>query len=410
MIRSDRAHLLVSASSHPGMTGKNNEDRFAVTAYRVGLENNTPAVLAVLCDGIGGHRAGEVAAEIGVNTITQVVGQSDARQPVQILQNAVRAASQEVLDATRGDSGRSGMGTTCACAWIIGSRLYTITVGDSRIYLQRGQTIFQLSTDHTYVQELLELGHITPDQMKDHPNAHVIRRYLGSPAPPEGDVRLKMSPKDSDERAVANQGLQLQPGDHIILCSDGLTDLVEDKEIENAMETLAAGKKKNPGDAQGRKTIGEVIQDLIGLANERGGHDNITVIAMEVPPMKAVRAKRSGWARTWRLGLAGCLSLILMVLLSVLAVAGWTWWQGRLQPTLSVQNTPLIAATSQSPGSGNSSETPPQPTTSMTAPQATFSSSQPSLPAVTTPYSTDASNKGPTLTPWPTNTLQIPYP
>src|SRR5450756_2343537 len=190
MIRSEHAHLQVAALSHPGMTGKNNEDRYAVSAYRLGPDNAAPSLLAVLCDGIGGHRAGEVAAEIAVNTISQVVAESDASQPIQILQNAVQAASQRIYKQAQSNGERRGMGSTCACAWVIGSRLYTVSVGDSRIYLQRGDAIYQLTTDHTLVQELLERGQITPEQMRGHPNAHVIRRHLGSAVPPEGDFRL----------------------------------------------------------------------------------------------------------------------------------------------------------------------------------------------------------------------------
>ncbi len=404
MIRSENAHLLVSASSHPGMTGKNNEDRFVVTTYRIGPDNNTASLLAVICDGIGGHRAGEVAAEIAANTITQLVAQSDAKQPLETLQDAIQVASQRIFEQARDNSERWGMGTTCACAWVIGNRLYTIYVGDSRIYLQRKGNIYPLSIDHTYVQELLEMGKITPDQMKDHPNAHVIRRYLGSAVPPEGDTRKRAYPDEKGERSGPNQGLLLQPGDHILLCSDGLTDLVEDAEIKVVLESLASDKDKKTTRARqsdgqangGRKPIDSVVQGLIDLANQRGGHDNITIIALEVPYKAATETKRSGWARAWRLVLTGCLTFITIALLASLALLGWTWWQSRLQPTLEVTPSPVIDITSQVPGNLDFTET-PQPTTE--------SSPRPSLPASTPPLPTAVINEGPTLTPWPTNAL-----
>src|SRR5512141_251560 len=96
MISSERAHLQVAAQTHPGMTGKNNEDRYAVTAFRLGRTDATPALLAVLCDGIGGHKAGEVAAEMAVDMITQTVAESSGHQPVPTLQKAIQIASNQI--------------------------------------------------------------------------------------------------------------------------------------------------------------------------------------------------------------------------------------------------------------------------------------------------------------------------
>jgi protein phosphatase len=104
--------------------------------------------------------------------------------------------------------------------------------GDSRLYLIRNGKALRLTTDHTWVQEAVEKGLITPDQARDHPNAHVLRRHLGSQIGVEPDFRLRMDPSQNNGQAVANQGMRLLPGDQLLLCSDGLTDLVEDEEIE----------------------------------------------------------------------------------------------------------------------------------------------------------------------------------
>jgi len=155
MIRTKRAHLKIAALTHPGMAGKNNEDRYAASAFRLSRSDPTPSVLAVLCDGIGGHQAGEVAAEIAVEAISQRVADSDGSQPVQTLQDAIVQASEQVHDFAASQGHLQGMGATCACAWVIGDRLYTGAVGDSRIYLKRGKNLHQLTTDHTWIQEAL---------------------------------------------------------------------------------------------------------------------------------------------------------------------------------------------------------------------------------------------------------------
>jgi serine/threonine protein phosphatase PrpC len=269
VIKSKRPHLFVAARTHPGMRGKNNEDRYSISAFYVDENQRVPSVFAMVSDGIGGHRAGEVAAEIAVETINQVVSQSDASQPVLTLEDAIIQASEAIRLKAETEAAQKGMGATCVCAWVIGDRLYTASVGDSRLYLIREHTIRKLSTDHTWVQEAIDQGAISPDQARSHPNAHVIRRYLGSPQMVVPDMRLRLRPDDSNSQAEDNQGLPLLPGDVLVLCSDGLTDLVDDPEILENIET---------------KNLEEALTELESLANQRGGHDNITVIALEMPP------------------------------------------------------------------------------------------------------------------------------
>jgi hypothetical protein len=118
------------------------------------------------------------------------------------------------------------------------------------------------------VQEAIESGILTAEQARTHPNAHLIRRHLGSKQPALPDFRMHLNQEESDKQAVANQGMHLEPGDHLLLCSDGLTDLVSNEEIRDVM---------------GAYSLEGAIQELIDLANNRGGHDNITIIGIQVP-------------------------------------------------------------------------------------------------------------------------------
>ncbi len=287
MIRVPRAHLHVVARTHAGMTGKQNEDRFAVTAYRLNARDSIPALLAVVADGIGGHRAGEIAAEIAVNTISHVMALSDGSQPLETLQQAIQIASQEIARQAR-DEERLGMGTTCACALILADRLYTASVGDSRIYLLRHHCLQRLTTDHTWVQEAIEKGILDATSARQHPNYHVIRRYLGSAHPPQVDMRLRLKRDDSDTQARLNQGARLLPADVLLLCTDGLTDEVEEEEIERLLDA-AVGKENIPS------RLESVADRLIELACQRGGRDNITLVLLAVPVGTAKTKRREHW-------------------------------------------------------------------------------------------------------------------
>jgi protein phosphatase len=316
MIPIEKAHVEVAAQSHPGMSGKNNEDRFAVSAFQVSTADPTPVTLAIVADGVGGHRAGEVAAELAVEIISQQVAESDARNPVKILTNAIIKIGEIIRDQAEEQDGQKGMGSTCACVWIIGDRLYTASVGDSRIYLIREGRIQQITTDHTWVQEAIEHGALTREQARNHPNVHVIRRYLGSKQPVVPDVRLRLTPDDSDNQAERNQGTHLKTNDRLLICSDGLTDLVKDDEILAALQT-------NPLEA--------AVQYLINLANHRGGHDNITVVSLNYTGQPGEIVPRSGS----RMLVLGCLGILFLIAVS-LATAAWLGWYFN-QPALPSQ-------------------------------------------------------------------------
>jgi PPM family protein phosphatase len=307
MIRNEKTHLPVAALTHPGMKGKNNEDRFGVSAFRLKTQPPTPVLLAILSDGIGGHRAGEVASELAVNTIIHYASVSDGKNPPLILEEAITFASQAIYQQAQQNIEQAGMGATCACVWISADRLYTATIGDSRIYLMRGEAIQQISTDHTWIQEALDRGLIQPDQVNGHPNAHVIRRYLGSPTPPEVDFRIRLAGTEGD----LNQGVKLQPGDLLLLCSDGLTDLVANEEILKAFRSA---------------TLDDAGQQLVDLANERGGHDNITLVAIQVPEIQETAPVKTGRrvaALSARSLLAGCLAIIAIA--AVIGAVAGSW-------------------------------------------------------------------------------------
>lgn len=363
MIRTTRAHFNVDAQTHPGMTGKNNEDRYAVASFVLDKKDRTPVLFAVLADGIGGHRAGEVAAELAVNHIMQAVAHSDGRHIRDTIEEAVIEASDAIAAHSQSNTNLKGMGATCAVAWIVGDRLHTAYVGDSRIYLLRGGRIQQLTVDHSWVQEAIDRGVLTPEAARVHPNVHVIRRYLGSPNPPEPDFRLKLFDDEGNQNAENNQGLQLLPNDILLLCSDGLTDLVWNDEILEVVRS--------------KPSLKEATRSLIELANSRGGHDNTTVILLSVPAGYKFTPKKSvNWA-PWVIGGIAAFVLLLAVG-SVFAMGLW-----RL--STSATSTPTLTQTSTATARPAATVT-PLPTMTI-------------LPTLSLPIA-------PTYTPWPTNTAR----
>jgi len=255
------------------------------------------------------------------------------------------------------------MGATCATAWIIGDELYTAYVGDSRIYLMRSGRIQQLTVDHTWVQEAIERGVLTPEKAREHPNVHVIRRYLGSPVAPEPDFRMKLFDNEADQHAEANQGVQLIPNDVLLLCSDGLTDLVWNDEI---LETVRS-----------KTSLKDAARALIELANSRGGHDNTTVVLIAVPPdFKLIVKKNADWL-PWIIG--GAAGLVF-----VLAIASFLTFS-LLRRNVDSTLTPTISPT--------------PPITETPLPQGTATL----LPTATSPP--NVLPVAPTYTPWPTNTV-----
>jgi len=379
MNQTEQTHLTFQASSHAGMRGKQNEDRYAVTPFLAGESEDIPSVLAIVCDGIGGHRAGEVAAEMGVSIITKGITEGDASQPTATMQQAIIQASDAIYAASQADLGRSGMGATCACAWVIDDRLYTANLGDSRIYLLRANHLLQLSTDHTWLQEAFDAGLISNKNVMDHPNAHVIRRYLGSRKPPEPDFRMWVFEEEKAEEALANQGLTLKSGDMLLLCSDGLTDLVSDAEIQKVIQG---------------SPLEEAPDVLIDMANQRGGHDNITVVILEIPQKKK---RVTGKLRKRRL-VTGCLVGLAVISLAITGlVIGFRWQRKGSDRIISPSSTYTLSKSREGPSATDS------PTLILSAsPSPTHEATlEPSLKP-----SLDTISPAESRTPWPTNTFE----
>lgn len=380
MTVTERAWIKTAARSHPGMSGKNNEDRFAVTTFE--YQDTVSGVLAVVADGIGGHRAGEVAAELAVETISKQVTSLKEGSPDTILEEALQQADRTIFDQAEIHREYHGMGATCACALIVGQRLFTAHVGDSRIYLIRADQIYQLSTDHTWIQEALEHGAITPQEAAGHPNAHVIRRYLGSRNPVEPDLRMHLPALLGSANPLENQGFNLLPGDRILLCSDGLTDLVENTEVLSILRSAR---------------IEEAPDRLIALANQRGGHDNITVVLLEIQDTglrNGVPAlpRRGNQSRILACAGIGAIFLAGIVLMGGLFTLYDRW----------ITNPTIFSATPSAAATLGAAPTASESSNATQTPQAL--SSKTPLPGLLLPGSGTPSAPTPTLTPWPTNT------
>ena len=378
MIPVDQAHLIVAAQSHPGMIGKNNEDRYAVSAYLVSETYPVPSLLALVADGVGGNRAGEVAAELAVETISRHIAASDASQPVEILKNAFQSANTSIYDQAQQGPAQHGMGTTCVCAWVIGEQLYATWVGDSRLYLIRDHGLQQLSIDHTFVQDALDQGMLTTEQARNTPVRHVIHRYLGMSQPVQPDFRLRLRSAEDDRQAQANQGLFLLPGDCLLLCSDGLTDLVQDVEILS--EVL-----RNP--------LGQAVVRLVALANQRGGFDNITVVGLQVPASSSSKApqaaRASSPAHLRKKPLVASLAIAALFVITMSILLAGIWYADQQASTPSPSASVLVSTASQLPAivpTGTSIQAATHTLTGFSTTQATHS--PPSA----------------TLTPWPTHT------
>lgn len=229
--------------THVGRVRDGNED--SLFPEESGASDG-PAVLMV-ADGMGGAVAGEVASRLAVEAASEATAGNDITPEQRVLD-----ANQAVVDATRDDSSLTGMGTTMTLVRLNPDHTGDFAhVGDSRAYLLRDKQLSALTTDHTLVRELLELGRISEAEAEHHPHRHLITRVLG------------LGPVGVDTFTV-----ELHPGDRLLLCSDGLTDMVSDFTIE---KLLAAGEGVDP-----------TAWALVEQANAAGGLDNTTVLVIDV--------------------------------------------------------------------------------------------------------------------------------
>jgi protein phosphatase len=229
-----------TALSHPGRRRRHNEDAFVVQ----------PPLFAV-ADGMGGAKAGEVASGLAAAAVQE--SGSDGQSGEARVTALIEEANRRVFRRATEDREASGMGTTMTVALVEGDRVAIGHVGDSRAYLIREGELEQLTDDHSLVAELVRSGKLTPEEAETHPQRSVITRALGTDA----DV-------DVDSFSV-----RAAPGDLFLLCSDGLTSMVDDQTILDAVE-------------QHRPNLQEAAKALVNAANRVGGEDNITVVFFEV--------------------------------------------------------------------------------------------------------------------------------
>jgi PPM family protein phosphatase len=263
-----KKHFIYAAGTHAGMKGKNNEDNYSVFFLNSETNQEDKTIVAIIADGIGGHLAGEVASKIAVDSISDDIIKSDGQFPQEVMSKSFLKTNDEIIKNTETDESTKGMGTTCVVAWIVENRLYLNSIGNSRAYLLRKKQFFQLNTDHTWVQEAVDAGTLTPSQARKHPHSNVIRRYLGSSKPFDSDVLIR----GGAQYAAKNypKGFKLIYGDRLLLCSDGLNDMVIDEQIEKIVRF---------------NQVDDAIPLLIDKANKNGGKDNITVVLIEKPAL-----------------------------------------------------------------------------------------------------------------------------
>ena len=233
--------------THIGRRRDMNQDYMYTSTTPVGSLPN----LFVVADGMGGHNAGEYASRFTVDKVVEVISQNGQQEPVAAMKEALTEANSQLLEEAGADPSKSGMGTTVVAATVIGDLLHVANIGDSRLYVIDHEAIRQITRDHSLVEEMVRLGEIDKAAAKVHPDKNIITRAIGV----------------TRELAVDFFEVKLRPEDMILLCSDGLTNMVEDEEIKEIVLE--------------QKNIVEKAEKLINTANENGGKDNITVILIE---------------------------------------------------------------------------------------------------------------------------------
>ncbi len=206
--------------------------------------------MLIVADGMGGHNAGDLASRYTVESMVDYIEKSEERRPIPLLSEAIHHANELVMEKAKTDRALEGMGTTVVAATLQEDYLYVANVGDSRLYLIDDE-IEQITRDHSLVEEMIRVGELQRKDAKSHPDRNIITRAIG--------VRVPVKIDFFD--------VKLEKGDKILLCSDGLTNMVEDEDI------LRIVKKSS--------SLKEAAQRLITEANKNGGKDNISVVLAE---------------------------------------------------------------------------------------------------------------------------------
>lgn len=227
-----------------------NEDCFCIHGFEDGNERG----FCILADGMGGHNAGEVASQSAVKFIAErLKGVLDAPADAEIpaeLTDAIERANDKVYRMSAESTAHSGMGTTVVAAYIDGGAVYVANVGDSRAYVVKSDGMDQITTDHSVVEELVKSGTITHEEARVHPQRNIITRAVGT----EPSIRTDVFE------------CECSSGDVLLLCSDGLSTMLKDDEIEAIIKR--------------EETLEKTVCNLVDAAKERGGLDNITVICI----------------------------------------------------------------------------------------------------------------------------------
>jgi serine/threonine protein phosphatase PrpC len=252
------------------------EDRCRAETFTTtgGLE----MTLAVVADGIGGENAGERAAEVTVNAIIDHCQNSDRQDIPKMLEGALKTANERVFADARRSRRKRNMGSTAAVATIVDDRLYVANVGDSRIYLIRGSKALPLTVDHTWEREILLSGKLTTEEIARHPRKDEIVRSIGYDADVHVDLGIWIEGgQESEAEAYSAQGMRLEPGDRIVVCSDGLIKTRHDDPSRHYIEDrelVSLTKGRSPKQA---------VELLVKRALEREVDDNVSVVVLKVP-------------------------------------------------------------------------------------------------------------------------------
>lgn len=244
------------AATDIGRVRKINEDSYYNDPAHMGLY--------IVADGMGGHQAGEVASALAVETLSTLLreslmgGNTRSSYIEDAMRDAVVKTNRAVYDLAMSKSGYSGMGTTVVVCILKENHLHVAHIGDSRAYLLRDGILKQLTTDHSLVQELLSKGRITEEEAVDHPRKNILTRALGT------DPAVEVDTMD----------MALKVGDILLLCTDGITNHVDPQEIKD----FATGNSPE-----------SACKEMIRLANDRGGFDNMTVLIIENSPVQEDR-------------------------------------------------------------------------------------------------------------------------
>lgn len=250
--RRGESRLKTALKTDRGKIRQHNEDDAGIFA---GKEER---VLAVVCDGMGGHLAGDVASRMAVSALKDAWEQAqdipDSPADTEAwLKGQITAVNQKVYDHSRAHEECHGMGTTVVCALYTGKTLTVAHIGDSRCYLLHKDSFTQLTEDHSLVNELVRTGGISKEDAEHHPRKNVLTKALGTD--PEVEVEA--------------HSFEMEPGDKVLLCSDGLTNKVDDMKLKEMLQSASSLEEK--------------AERLVQAANDNGGEDNITVALLELP-------------------------------------------------------------------------------------------------------------------------------